>query len=110
MRVMCGGSPRREFCFFLCFRFIVFYRCRGVTQERRLLYSRSPLYVFVLLDIEVGFIQCRGDSQGSRNYDTLVLPSLNRNLLCFSCQLIHVGEIHRVSVLVTLVLPPVILP
>jgi len=53
----------------------------GENTQGRIYYvlSFSPLSVFFVLFICLHFtVSCRGDSQGSLLYTTLVLPSLNR--------------------------------
>jgi len=81
------------------FVFFPFQHVGEITQERSFnLDSRSPLSEPELFLFEVvGFITCRGDSQGRWSISTLILPSLNRSFLCcarifISCRGDYTGE------------------
>ena len=79
---MCGGSPLICYFQFWLLLFLIHIRVGEITQGRFIFNTRSPLSEPD--DYSCGlflFITCRGDSQGSSNYSTLVLPSLNRNIL-----------------------------
>jgi len=65
---MCGGSPLFLFLFFVFGFNIISFSCRGDSQERMILYSRSPLSDrFGCYDREYRrSLRCRGDSQERR--------------------------------------------
>ena len=95
--VMCGGSPL-FWLRILLLSSCSWFRVGEITQGRiNYLLSFSPLLLFLGNQFyEFDVIGCRGDSQGSTNYTTLVLPSLNRNysvflfVLFYSCR----GDSH----------------
>jgi len=84
--ICCGGSPLMLFLVLL-FLILITVSCRGDSQGRSFIILRSPLCsYFIVVFYLMGFvsIRCRGDSQGSFVIDTIVLPSLNRNLVFLS--------------------------